>query len=216
MTKSVTRLMCRLLFFSLMIFIMYFAGCSSAVEMQSELRTSEIKIDGDNADWHGVFYNLKEEQVSFKIVNDDKYLYLCLITHDRKKAMQISSLGLTVWFDNKGGTDEIFGIHFPIGLEGGRNMGLMNEDLRNRRLEETDKEKEEMIDLMKDSFREIEILGPGKNDIERIPIMQLKGIGIGMRNPERSLIYELRVPLKKDSGASYAIMRIYPNHSELV
>jgi hypothetical protein len=100
-----------------LIFVLIF-GCSGAIEVQSTAQKPGLKIDGFDADWKTVPTYLKDEQVSFRISNDDKFLYLCLIAHDREKALQIFSLGLTVWFDRTGKNNEVFGIRYPIGLEG--------------------------------------------------------------------------------------------------
>jgi hypothetical protein len=92
-----------------------FVGCSSAVQLASSWKQTDIIIDGKQNDWQGDLYDLKKAKVTIGIRNDEKNLYLCFISTDRSVQRQIMSGGFTVWFDPTGGTDETYGIQFPVG-----------------------------------------------------------------------------------------------------
>jgi hypothetical protein len=195
-----------LIFYLFVFSFVFLLGCSNVIEIQSTRRTDDIKIDGDNAEWKTPSIPLKDVQMSFRICNDDQYVYLCLVTSDRQKAAQIFMTGLTLWFDNKGGKDETFGIHFPIRRENNmRQETMMDDSWRNGEEDIEKNRRERQLEMMKESIKEVEILGPGKDDRERILVDQLKGIKIGMRNIENTLVYELAVPLKKSKDNPYAV-----------
>jgi hypothetical protein len=98
-----------------------FIGCSSAVQLTSAWKRTDIIIDGKQNDWQGDLYDLKKAKVTIGVRNDEKNLYLCFISTDKNVQRQIMSGGFTVWFDPTGGTDETYGIQFPVGhtMKGG-------------------------------------------------------------------------------------------------
>jgi hypothetical protein len=114
---------------------------------------------------------------------------------DRQMQMQMMASGFTVWFDPEGGKNKAFGIHFPLGTRGQPPpTGIEGGDNR-----------QDPQRLMEQTQRELEILGPGKEDRERIPLMQVQGINVKIGNDQGFLVYELRVPLRKSADHPYAI-----------
>jgi hypothetical protein len=102
-------------------------GCSSAVPLTSDWKTEEIIIDGKSDDWNRSLYDLKKANVTIGFHNDAENLYVCFISYDQSIKRQIMSGGFTVWFDPSGGTDEKYGIKFPVGLQkGARPMNREN------------------------------------------------------------------------------------------
>jgi hypothetical protein len=90
-------------------------GCSSAVPLISDWKKSEIVIDGKFNEWEGSLYDLKKVNVTIGVRNDAENIYLCFISYDQGVRRQIMDGGFTVWFDPSGGTDERYGIKFPVG-----------------------------------------------------------------------------------------------------
>jgi hypothetical protein len=93
----------------------YMMGCSSAAHLISDWKNTEITIDGKQNDWEGSLYDFKKENLTIGIRNDADNLYLCFISYDQGIKHQIMNRGFTIWFDPGGGTNEIYGIKFPIG-----------------------------------------------------------------------------------------------------
>jgi hypothetical protein len=178
------------------------SGCSSALELSSVWRDREIVADGSDAEWQGTTAYIKKSNVSLGIRNDSEYVYTCVIAMDRQSQMQMMALGFTVWFDPEGGKNKVFGVHFPLGLRG-QQPSVIPQDRRNP---ESREDPEETLKLMEQSQRELEIIGPGEEDRERVLLMQLQGIKAKLgSNQQGFLVYELRVPLRKSSEHSYAI-----------
>lgn len=58
---------------------------------------------------------------------------------------------------------------------------------------------------MPEIVRELEILGPGKNDVDRMPVAQATGIELKLGQSSGMMIYELKIPLTKTHNHPFAI-----------
>ena len=96
-------------------------GCGN-LQLESIRRDREIIIDGKYSDWGKAeaYYDEKEKLV-VSLCNDQDYLYICLISRNRKIETQLMESGFVVWFDPDGGKNKSFGIRFPIGM---KSMGM--------------------------------------------------------------------------------------------
>jgi hypothetical protein len=176
-------------------------NCSGALEVQSTAQKNPLKIDGFDDDWDIPPKILRGQQISYRISNDDKFIYLCFTTNDRETVLQIFSLGLTVWFDKSGKDNEIFGVHYPMGMEGKGYPVKNPRGDRNDNRESSDR----LFNELMESLKKIEIISPEKDKPETMNVTQIKGIEVNIGNLNSSLIYELKVPLKKTQDFEYAI-----------
>ena len=78
------------------------AGCSTT-ELQSNLRTGQIVIDGYDTEWgdYKTFYDEKA-RVVIGVANDHENMYLRFSSNNRMKQAQLLRQGITVWFDSGG------------------------------------------------------------------------------------------------------------------
>jgi hypothetical protein len=109
-----------LLTLTLFAVLVFLSGCSSSRQVTSLPSNTEIKIDGDLSDWEDLT-NIKDENISFGFRNDDKALYLVMVTNDRNKIMKIMRGGLEVWVDPSNSENKI-GIRFPEKPDPGEMM----------------------------------------------------------------------------------------------
>ncbi len=181
--------------FVLVLIPLFFTGCTSMLLVKSAWSGNQIVVDGSDKDWGDTMFYIPSAQLTAGIRNDSNYLYMILKTTDRRQTFQIMGLGLTVWFDPKGGTGEKFGIHFPIGHTEGDNF---------RRTPGQAQTGENSSFVLK-SPNELELLGVNENGPVRMTVADLKGIQLQMRNLGDGLIYELRVPLHTSAEDPYAI-----------
>jgi uncharacterized membrane protein YgcG len=172
-----------------------FSGCAATMHLPSHWPDQKIAIDGKKADWDHT-YLIEDNKLVVGFLNDSSFVYLMLATNDRDLAMSMLR-GLTVWFDANGGTDETFGIHYPLG--GGFPRGA-------RGGEETGTEPgAEPGGRFGMSATELEILGPGKNDRHRMQIMETGGIQAKYIFFGGSFVYELKVPYAKGNKFPFSI-----------
>ncbi len=142
----------RLLIASFFICTLFF-GCNIP-NLNSDWRTRQITIDGKYSDWPGTeTYYDEKESLSINLLNDQEYLYLCLITRNRELEIQLMESGLVAWFDPQGAEKRLFGISFPIGLS---RMGIsLEEDKQNEEKDWQDQEdKSGLIDKEKQRWRD--------------------------------------------------------------
>jgi hypothetical protein len=138
---------------------------------------------------------VKGQKFSVGLVNDDTALYVCLVTKDRVPYTQIVRQGLILWIDPASGKKRAFGIQFPIGgVRPPRGM-------------------EGPGDTVAPSYtppppggqEAIRILGPKPSDAKDLLMDETGGIRarVGIRGD--LLVYELKVPLKRDAAGPYAV-----------
>ena len=129
------------------------SGCGK-LELSSDWRDHQIVIDGRYTDWGSAesYYNEKA-QVVINLLNDEDYLYICLITRNRQIETKLMELGFVAWFDPDGGNKKAFGIRFPTGL---KSIGMsLEEDKRDIIRDWQDQEdKSGLIDREKGRWRD--------------------------------------------------------------
>jgi hypothetical protein len=172
------------------------AGCASTVR-ESAWRTKDITIDGNSTEWDTIASG--NDQLRIGILNDEKYLYLCIISKDRDICRQALAFGCTVMVEPKSGHGNLLGIHYPIGIS--RNgMPLA----RPGRGEESKEPNEERI---LQSLSGMEIIGPQKDESRGLSKSAAESFGIHvciLSCPD-SFVYELQLPLNTDSVCIFSI-----------
>ncbi len=180
----------------MLVFLM--VGCTT-LKLDSHWKDREITIDGENKDWLGAMYYFEDDNISAGVLNDESFLYICMIAEEPRLTAQIMGQGLTFWFDPDGGKEKAFGVKFPLGMQDreGEEMPMRPRE------EEPDQEKTR--EFFKNSLDELEILGPRKDEKRRIQVKDLKGIEVAIDPSGGLLIYELKVPLLHSEDHPYAI-----------
>ncbi|MFC2158889.1 hypothetical protein ACFLT9_13735 [Acidobacteriota bacterium] len=188
-----------ILSFVLLFLVMFASGCRE-YQMKSQWKDREIRIDGDSSDWTGLLGYVEQEGVSIGVLNDGEFLYICFISENQARRMQVMNQGLTVWFDPHGKKDKVLGIRYPLGMS--------EEDrakLQERRTQQDQSTPEKKRPQMRRPQNEVEILIPGKDLVQTVPFRELAGIQVRMDRQSTSLTYELRIPLKSSKTYPYAV-----------
>jgi len=94
------------------------ADAAKPPHFDSHLPGGALAIDGKFDDWSGNLEPLGENPMSIQVANDGAYLYLRMTASDAGTRMEITRLGMTVWFDPAGGTRKKLGIRYPAIEEG--------------------------------------------------------------------------------------------------
>jgi len=197
----------RLLAWSFILFLLtiLFVACGQ-FQLSSIWRDREVMIDGKHNDWLNAMMYFEKENISLGLLNDESFMYICMIVEDPIIRNQIMRQGFTLWFDPVGGKKRNFGIKFPIGMseEDIQMRGMREEDvpIKPRRGEQ---DPERFMQAPMRQMTELEILGPGKDESVRIPIDEAKGINVTINSSSGTLVYELKIPLSQDEQNPYAI-----------
>ncbi len=192
------------------------AGCLED-KLQSVWPDREISIDGKNSEWAGREAHY-DEQEAFKIgfYNDAQYLYVYLATWSRQKQMQILTNGLTVWIDRTGKKQQTLGVNYPVkrlmpdsagapdgmpaGLrEAGGPGGLPNAPEGNRQAIARE--------VLAEARSEMTVIGVGGEPLASISAADGEHAGIDamIDYANRTLIYELRIPLAASDSLPFAV-----------
>jgi hypothetical protein len=176
--------------------------------MESNLESSwldrVITIDGKAPEWAGreAFFD-ETNGLKIGFSNDGRYLYVYVSTWNQRMQRQILMNGLTVWFDATGGKSETFGVNYPMK----RSMPATREMSRDTSAE-TPRDMRNMLgNLLSEARGELAIVGSGGE-----PVASLSATDSGSTDVEamidianRTLIYELKLPLARTDGTPYAI-----------
>lgn len=173
-------------------------GCST-LQLNSNIRDREVTVDGKNSEWLGAMYYFRDENISVGFLNDDNYIFICMIAEEPLIRAQMMMQGFTLWFDPTGGKEKTFGIKFPIGMQGREGRDILI-GMRERELD-----LEELREAFEQSLDELEILVPKKDIRKRIPVKEVKGIEIDLESSSGLLVYELKVPLLYSEQYPYAV-----------
>src|SRR5262245_61672550 len=96
-------------------------ACATAPELVSRRPAPEIAVDGAYNEWSGRLVRIDAERsVALGVANDDKNLYLCLVTRDLDVQTLIERVGFTLWVDPSGGKRRELGFRvapFQAGAE---------------------------------------------------------------------------------------------------
>ena len=168
-------------------------GCSSSLELQSGWTDHKLAITGDGSHWKEATEKITGPEVFVGVKNDDKNLYIGLMTSNRETQLQMLALGCTAWFGPAGEKNKIFGIQFPVsGLLQGRRYPVRT----------TPEEIQRLVDVAQ---RQLTIFGPGEKEQHRMPVQSAKGVEVRLGYADGTLTYELKVPLQRTKEQPYAI-----------
>ncbi|MDH5745115.1 MAG: hypothetical protein OEZ52_16355 [Candidatus Aminicenantes bacterium] len=191
--------------FILFLFTFFLVGCG-LFEMDSKWRDRDIAIDGKSDDWLNAMMYLEEERISLGLLNDDNFLYICMIVDDPFIRGQIVRQGFELWFNPGGGKKKVFGIRFPIGM---MEAEMPPEEVRAKdvpmKLDRGEQDPERLDQVLRRQMDELEILGPGKDESLRMPVEKAKGIEVKIEVASGVVIYELKVPLHLSEDLPFAI-----------
>jgi hypothetical protein len=191
-------------FMILVLLSVFISGCGKP-KLYSKWRNRQITIDGKFEDWQNdIAYYDENTRVSIGVINDDTYLYICLITRNRGLMEQLMMSGFNVWFDPEGGSDKVFGIHFPLGMQA---KGMPMEVGSGDSILSDKKDLKEHSEMFQESWQQIEIIGPGKEEryTALIEAIEKDGISVKMGSEKGYFVYELKVPLTESEQHPYYI-----------
>ncbi|MGH7599084.1 MAG: STN domain-containing protein [bacterium] len=187
----------KLIFFIALVLSWQMALADEKQEVASRWRSAEIKVDGADTEWTEAITYLEKEKLGFGLKNDSSDLYICL-KFDRAIQRQAMMFGFTLWFDPAGKNKKAFGVRFPIGM-----MNFESEFMPDPMtpMDEGDERPKQFTAML----REVEVLGPEKDDRNRFLAGSSFGIQAATFDSPAGLVCELKIPLQGAAGRPYAI-----------
>lgn len=172
-------------------------GIAKDKVVQSQWTATPPTIDGSNSDWEGGTLTLyKKTKVNYAFRNDDDNLYVIFIFTEPSRAYlsTIREAGITLWLNTDGKKKKKYGIRFAIKTVSADNYIQIVEQMMGETMPE---EKRQQI-RTKESYQifhnevidkegEAPIISSGPTAPE-----------FGTSGGREQVIYEFKVPLKKD------------------
>ena len=206
-------------FLYVVFWILLISGCREP-ELNSKWLDREINVDGMDNEWQDCrLYYDEDTRTIIGMYNDEHYLYLHLSSRDKVMQRKILWLGLTVWFDNKGGKEKRFGIQYPLGMvvEGrpiipdipGKDAGRsgMKDRFKKMQRNETRRMPDRLSGILGGAQSDPVLLGPDEDDRYIMFDGEIESLGILAKvgRLEGNFVYEFKVPLKQNKRTPYAI-----------
>ena len=188
---------------------------ASKAKIESAWLAAPVTVDGINKEWDALSTIAKDVRFSIAARNDDRRLYIALVTSDRATALQAVNEGLIVWVDPSAGSKKTFGLQYPLGRSfrgeggpgdvprqlrrptGGENDQDQGRETRGRGDDGQDPDSMWKVILSNPRMREADILGPGKDDRRHVLLDTEETLEAKVGWAEGMLVYELALPLDK-------------------
>ncbi len=181
--------------------VAFLSACGSSTVVLNNWRTEEIVIDGNFQDWKNNLKLLPDQKISLGFTNDDKFFYMCLVTEDRMKVMQITRAGFITWFIPSGGSENTFGIKYPLPIKNIPREQMQN--LGREMFQQGGLDK--IVNMMIEKQNEMQILNSDKYSLSLLSTDNKDGIKAKLGYIEGKFVYELQVPLAVHYDYSFQI-----------
>ncbi|MCX7874819.1 MAG: hypothetical protein N2321_01490 [Melioribacteraceae bacterium] len=184
-----------------LISLVIFSSCGGGSAIPINYRSKEIVIDGKSDEWGTELKQIPEQKIWLGTTNDDKFFYLCLVTEDRIKAMQMMRNGLITWFIATNNSDAAFGIKYPR-----PNKMPKREEMQNIGREMFQPENlMKLVDMFLEKQNEFQVLNKDKFSLSLLPLQNKDGIELKLGYTENKFVYEMKIPLAVHEDYSFQI-----------
>ncbi len=171
------------------------SGCKEEVELPSFWSPGTVTIDGTHDEWTDQLVDVEPLGVALGLRNDTRYLYVSLVG-EGSVAYQAMAAGLTVWLNPDGGTDEGYGVRYPVPPDFA-DLGTIRGSVAGR----SGSSGTGASSSFDERLRQAELIGPGERGVRRVPLPIGGGLDVAAQFNGTTLVYELRVPLARDRDA---------------
>src|ERR1700744_2576451 len=124
-----------------------FASCSPNLAPAGHYQDTTVKVDGFPSEWTlPLRFSNASYTLQYNVTNDDKNLYVCVLSTDDNTQFRILRSGMTLYFDPKGKKNKEISLHFPIQkpVDPGANRTGSTINYQNRE-QNRDTRKEELL-----------------------------------------------------------------------
>jgi hypothetical protein len=168
-------------------------SCTSVQNVTSSPTNEAVIVDGMRNDWMGRLTQIEDDNIAFGFKNDDKSLYILVVTANRQNIMKILNTGLTLWINSEGG--EELGFRYPL--------KPLPEDLREIRgfgdaKKDQQQDPMDFISALKRINNQIQVITKDEYPIYTADASIGKYIKGNFNMSEGQFVIELQIPLKGD------------------
>lgn len=101
--------------YPLLLLCLYISSCSPKLAPQGHYQDTPVTADGKTDDWHlPLRFSNDKYTYQYNVTNDDKNIYICILSTDNTTQKRIMKNGMTIYFDRKGKKNKDMSLAFPI------------------------------------------------------------------------------------------------------
>ena len=184
-------------------FVLFIVTACGQKEIKSKWVNSDFDISKPDSTWRSTSEYFEDYKLLASFRNDDNYLYVYLTSTDNSLRRELLLRGMTIWFDPSGGTDKKMGIKFPVGVDPTQmRLAMRSPDEETR----SHGDRTEFNDRIKETLNQIELLNDGGETKLRTTVTGGDhGISARLDDEDGSLVYKLKVPLKKFTANTFYV-----------
>ncbi len=177
-----------------------FAGCGSVKQISGVWNNGSIKIDGSQLDWHNKLNYFTDPPIALGVADDGNFLYVCFTTGNRAAVLQILRSGFTVGIEPEDNEKNYIAVQYP--LERGRladNEMPAGEGYSGRN------SPRQVLDRLLRNQNEFLIMNKENFPLAAYHLNNNIGIEIKIGIKMEQFVYELKIPMQKDSAFLFAL-----------
>jgi len=92
-----------------------YAGCARKLAPDGHYQDTPVVADGSADDWNlPLRFSNESYTLQYNVTNDNKNLYVCVLSRDPATQLRILRSGMTIYFDPKGDKNKDIGLHYPL------------------------------------------------------------------------------------------------------
>src|SRR5580692_8747397 len=92
-----------------------FAACSPKLAPPAHYQTTPVVADGIADDWTlPLRFANTTYTLQYNITNDNKNIYICVLSRDEQTMIRMLRAGITVYIDPRGQTSRDISLHYPL------------------------------------------------------------------------------------------------------
>jgi hypothetical protein len=106
---------CRIPGSFILILSVFALNCSHKLAPEGHFQTNPVVADGNTDDWTiPLRFSNEKYTYQYNVTNDNKNIYICILSRDYSTQRRILKAGLTVYFDPKGDKNKTINLSFPL------------------------------------------------------------------------------------------------------
>ena len=173
-------------------------GCARKLAPEGHYQDSPVVADGSTDDWSvPLRFSNESYTLQYNVTNDNKNLYVCVLSRDQVTQLRMLQSGMTIYFDPKGDKNKDIGLHFPLLKPADpeanriRYGGAVTNDSKAR--------KEELL-LQSDSYGTTGFFGIENGQFGVADPKSPFQVVMKLSNQDSLLVYEVVIPIKNVLG----------------
>jgi hypothetical protein len=177
----------------------WLAACSHKMAPLGHYQTTPVVADGIADDWTlPLRFANSTYTLQYNITNDNKNIYICVLSRNEQTMLRMLRAGITVYFDPKGQTSRDISLHYPLRKQPDPNIRDRNgEPLTNQ----NDSSWKQELLLQSDSYGTTGFQGIENGQFAANDTKSPIRVAIQFSLHDSLLVYEATIPIVNVLGA---------------